>query len=953
MTAFDPRRWRRMQPILDQALDLPAAERQAWLDEACAADPELRADVEAVLRADAEASAAPDARTGAAVESFMRRLGAENGRTRTGAPDVQSPHDAGRFLPGAVIAGRYRIVSLLGRGGMGEVYRADDLKLGQAVALKFLPQRHERAPALLHRLLEEAKLARQVAHPNVCRVYDVGEAEGREFITMEYVDGEDLASLLKRIGHLPADKALAIARQLCAGLAAAHDQGILHRDLKPANVMLDGRGRVRITDFGLAVTAERIEGRDTPGTPLYMAPEQLAGHAASAKSDVYALGLVLYELFTGRRAFDGSSVEELRRLKEERAPTSPRQLVDGVDPEVERAILRCLEADPALRPASVRALATALPGGDPIAAALAAGDTPSPELVAASGPEGALTPRAALTTLGATVAMLVVLVLLSDRATMLGWLREIRSPDVLEDNARVILKRLGYDTPAVDHAHLCHLWDLPYLAHVRAHDRSPDRWKALRDLCPLIGTYFYRQSPRYLVPLGAQGRVTPRDPAPAPGEVALQTDLRGRLVWLEVQPDEAEPPQPTAPTPDWSRLFAEAGLDLARFQPVEPTRNPALAGEVRAAWSGVLDDFGGYPVRVEAAAHRGKPVFFELVVPWDRYWQPGNRSGPAPGPATPFLYGVFLLFALAVMGALALQHWLSGRGDRRGAFRVAATILVLRFGIWVLGGHHVPALEPESRLLIIALGKSLVDAAVSWCLYLALEPPARRLYPRVLVSWTRLLRGRFRDPLVGRDILYGVALSTFVILCWGQLYVVIPHALGLTAPPPPLPYPMGSGPYRVALDPPLPQPILGGRYVLEGILARGLEAFGGLSWGMFLIGLRLLLRRTWAALLVFVAMMSLLPWPAQLSGLSPVAIVFAFLGTLGIVAAYRVGLVATVALLGCLFLWMNFPITARIDAPHFGIGLVAVLSIAALGAYGAFTAARPRRLLNRVDAPWP
>src|SRR5262245_53599367 len=160
---------------------------------------------------------------------------------------------------------------------MGDVYRADDLRLGQAVALKFLPGLVAGDPAALARFHGEVRLARQVSHPNVCRVYDIGEAEGRTFLSMEFVDGEDLASLLRRIGRLPGDKAVEIARQLCAGLAAAHDAGILHRDLKPANVMLDGRGRARITDFGLAAIAGEVLGADArAGTPEYMSPEQLA-----------------------------------------------------------------------------------------------------------------------------------------------------------------------------------------------------------------------------------------------------------------------------------------------------------------------------------------------------------------------------------------------------------------------------------------------------------------------------------------------------------------------------------------------------------------------------------------------------------------------------------------------------------------------------------------------------
>ncbi len=218
----------------------------------------------------------------------------------------------GGFTPGMVLADRYRIIGLLGRGGMGEVYRADDLKLGQPVALKFLPKALADDPVRREHFYAEVRIARQVSHPNLCRVYDIGELDGRHFLTMEFIDGEDLASLLKRIGRLPGDKAIDVARQLCAGLAAAHDKGVLHRDLKPANVMIDGRGRVRITDFGLAMAVgEEVPSGDASGTPAYMAPEQFAGKGASVRSDIYALGLVLYEIYTGRRAYEASTLAEL------------------------------------------------------------------------------------------------------------------------------------------------------------------------------------------------------------------------------------------------------------------------------------------------------------------------------------------------------------------------------------------------------------------------------------------------------------------------------------------------------------------------------------------------------------------------------------------------------------------------------------------------------------------
>jgi serine/threonine-protein kinase len=254
------------------------------------------------------------------------------------------PIGGGRFVPGQIVAERYRIVALAGRGGMGEVYRAEDLKLSQIVAIKFLPESVSKDAGALARFHSEVRIARQVSHPNVCRMFDIGDADGITFLTMEYVDGEDLSSLVRRIGRLSTDKATEIARQACAGLAAAHDRGVIHRDLKPANLMLDSAGRIRITDFGLAGIAANIAGAEVrAGTPAYMAPEQLAGKAVTIKSDLYSLGLVLYEILTGKRAFEAATLPELMRLREESAPTSPSSLVRDLDPLLDRVIMRCLE----------------------------------------------------------------------------------------------------------------------------------------------------------------------------------------------------------------------------------------------------------------------------------------------------------------------------------------------------------------------------------------------------------------------------------------------------------------------------------------------------------------------------------------------------------------------------------------------------------------------------------
>jgi len=234
-----------------------------------------------------------------------------------------APVKAPVFTPGTVIVSRYRIVALLGRGGMGEVYRADDLRLGQPVALKFLSVRAA-DPEGIERLYQEVRIGRRVSHPNVCRLHDIVEADGLRFIAMEYVDGEDLASLLRRVGRLPPERALKVGREIAAGLAAAHDRGVIHRDLKPANVMIDGQGRARITDFGLASLGGGDDGV-VAGTPAYMAPEQVAGEGVTLQSDVYTLGLVLYEIFTGERIYDAASYAE-RRLERYRAAQRPSSL---------------------------------------------------------------------------------------------------------------------------------------------------------------------------------------------------------------------------------------------------------------------------------------------------------------------------------------------------------------------------------------------------------------------------------------------------------------------------------------------------------------------------------------------------------------------------------------------------------------------------------------------------
>ncbi|HEY7698645.1 MAG TPA: serine/threonine-protein kinase, partial [Vicinamibacteria bacterium] len=240
-------RWERVKGLVDRALEKGPSERDRFLREACAGDESLRAEVESLLGYERES--VPERGPPGSIEPTREVPSRPSAAPRA----VDLPY--GRFSPGTILASRYRIIERVGQGGMGEVYRADDLTLDQPVALKFLPEELSRNTGALGRFRGEVRIARQISHPNLCRVYDIGEADGLHFLSMEYIRGEDLRSLLRRIGRLPADKAVEVAAQIASGLAAAHDRGVLHRDLKPANVMIDERGQARITDFGLAAAA--------------------------------------------------------------------------------------------------------------------------------------------------------------------------------------------------------------------------------------------------------------------------------------------------------------------------------------------------------------------------------------------------------------------------------------------------------------------------------------------------------------------------------------------------------------------------------------------------------------------------------------------------------------------------------------------------------------------------
>jgi hypothetical protein len=826
---------------------------------------------------------------------------------RSSAPS-SSHMDEGRFPPGTLLAQRYRIVSLLGRGGMGEVYRANDLLLAQAVALKFLPTQWTSDEPTLARFRNEVRIARLISHPNVCRVYDIGEAEGSTYLSMEYVDGEDLASLLRRIGRLPQDKALEIARQLCAGLAAAHDKGVVHRDLKPGNIMLDGQGQLRITDFGLAGVAGEVKDIRS-GTPAYMAPEQRSGQQVTARSDLYALGMVLHEVFTGCSFSVDSSRPDL-------------------SPEVDRVIRRCLAEDPTKRPTCALAVSAALPGGDPLAAALAAGETPSPEMVAAAGDADSVP----VSTLGICAALilagLVVAAVLGGKSNLLAKTPFPMPPALLEQKAQDVIQSLGYTEPRTGRAYGFR-YATEYQSYAEKQEkRATYQAQLVKGQPPLI-YFWYRQSPQYLEAAPQDNPVdivisiiSPINPPPTrSGMVNLNLDPQGRLIaFSAVPPQVEETPGPQHP-PDWTVLLTAAGVDMTRFMPAEPRWLPLVSFDARAAWTGSYAHAPQVPLRIEAASWRGRPVNFQVIGPWSR----PERIEPPLSTVADIVGAVFFLCLLIVAAFLAWRNTRLGRGDIRGATRLAAFIWIVSMVWWACRASHVPTAH-EVVTLIEALFVFFVSAARAWMFYVALEPYVRRRWPQIMVTWSRLLGGGVRDPLVGGHLLigfafgFGLATMLFVSRLLGEQSGALDRGLVLDS-------------------------FLGTRHMSSVFLGDVLEGvFTSLILLLLLFLLRAMFRRLWipaAAALIVISSLGAnnfavhLGWVAPALSAALTAFILIRFGVLALMAAWFVAVTV-----------LRFPLTTDLTTWYADGSLFAVASVLALTGYALYTALAGRPLLK-------
>jgi serine/threonine protein kinase len=278
---------------------------------------------------------------------------------------VAAPSDGAQRLSSqamAVLSRRYDVLAEAGHGSMGSVYKARDRETGEIVALKLLKPEIASDQAMMDRFKNELLFARKITHKNVCRVHEFNRLGGVAYTSMEFVEGESLRSVLNRFGGLPVRKALDLAQQICSGLQEAHAQGIVHRDLKPENVMIDAQGNIKIMDFGIARSMEagtRLTG-SMVGTPAYMAPEQVAGKAVDYRTDVYSLGLILYEVFTGTAAFQAENAVAVALKQMREAPAAPHDIEPTIPVPVERAILKCIEKEPSKRFQTVADLRNAL-----------------------------------------------------------------------------------------------------------------------------------------------------------------------------------------------------------------------------------------------------------------------------------------------------------------------------------------------------------------------------------------------------------------------------------------------------------------------------------------------------------------------------------------------------------------------------------------------------------------
>jgi hypothetical protein len=756
-------RYQAARRVFLQVLARGRSERHAALEALCGADAGLRQEVESLLAhagSDTDHLLPPPG-TGGLPAAVEQQLAGLRGERRA------------RFEPGQRFGDRYLLHERIGEGGMGEVWSAQDRMLGERVALKFIggSQGEARHAAWIERLLGEASAARKVTHGNVCRVHDVGTAHGEFFISMEFMPGRDLGAGLRETGRLDARGSRRLAHEVTSALVAIHRAGLLHRDLKPANILFANDGTSRLSDFGLAVAAAGIEDRDArSGTQAYMAPEVLGGAPPSARSDLYALGLVLYEAVTNRCVFR-SGREVVRQAERGEVPLAPSRLVAGVDPVLDRVICRCLGPRPSDRPESAEQVLRVLECRDPLDAVMALGDAPSADIIAVASAQGLLGRRAAALVLATFFVLLGALLVLVRFGPAAGPLPTV-SPEAAAERGRAMLEQLDGDGWHAASRRFSYGFDdaLPpldpwfertgaaswRLALPTGDDRKRGFWlrEASSPLCPTT----------WSTVLFGNGRVTFRDPpASMPDMRSLALAPDGRLLSFHSTTQRpaghtGSTAAPSAAAPhDLPRQVCTAAFHLAGFDPQHFDGAPPLlrgdGSRQHAAWQ----HRGAPPVRIEAELAGSRLLAFHVLAPTE---PDVHTAGPdrADGPGLANVGAIALLLAIAL--PLAWRHFRSGRGNHLGAARLALLCGSLTSASWYLvadypGGSIATSLLYALPGLLLGLGAG----GCIWLFYMAVEPSVQREWPRALVASGRLLRGRFRDPLVLSHTLLGLCIG--------------------------------------------------------------------------------------------------------------------------------------------------------------------------------------------------
>jgi len=469
-------------------------------------------------------------------------------------------------------------------------------------------------------------------------------------------------------------------------------------------------------------------------------------------------------MFTGKAPFGGETIAEIKRLQEQSDIRAPSTWAPDLDASVDRAILRCLAPDATKRPPSALALMASLPGGDPLAEALAAGEIPSPELVAASGETYGMSVGTACALLAFILCALAAMVVWVGKVNVLRMTPFERPPDVLEQTARDLIQRFGYTKQAADRAYGFN-WDADYEDYAERQEKLTTHQAQLAQGQPTLIYFWYRQSPQYLETVGSQGVVSETDPPSIISDmVSLRLDPQGRLVQFNAVPPQVAEISQAEQLADWAAVFGAAGLDMARFQSSDPQWLPLSSFDSRRAWIGSHPHAPEVPIRIEAASWRGRLVSFQVIGPWSK---PDRMKSAPRGISLGIGWSSVGLAVFAVVVGMAIllayRSLRLGRGNIRGATRLGVVILSAKMLAWLLSAHHSPT-QYELESLLEALGSSLFAGGAMWALYIGVEPYIRRRWPQSMISWSRLLDGRFRDPLVGAHVLAAIGFSLGVAM---------------------------------------------------------------------------------------------------------------------------------------------------------------------------------------------